>query len=157
MPEAYSKPCQISRMMKHIENPGIIRTVYSGIFRHIQWHSAILSHFQTYWGTLRHVEAHSGIIEAIFRILCNPYIYKCGILKTLTHLEPKASAKACWTCKMTRHIQSPGIVRTLCKHFQGYLGIFRDIDAYSSTLTGMQLRGRCQVSQVKFSIQNVVV
>ena len=41
---------------------------------------------------------------------------------------------------MTRHIQSPGIVRTVCKHFQGYLGIFRDIDAYSSTLTGVQLR-----------------
>ena len=27
---------------------------------------------------------------------------------------------------------------SLFKHFQGYLGIFRDIDAYSVTLTGMQ-------------------
>ena len=26
--------------MRHIENPGIVRTVYSGIFRHIQGHSA---------------------------------------------------------------------------------------------------------------------
>ena len=43
---------------------------------------------------------------------------------------------------MTRHIQSPGIVRTLCKHFEGYFGIFRDIDTYSSTLTGVQLGRR---------------
>ena len=31
-----SKACQISKMMRHTENPGIIRTVYSGIFREIQ-------------------------------------------------------------------------------------------------------------------------
>ena len=43
---------------------------------------------------------------------------------------------------MTRHIQSPGIVRTLCKHFEGYFGIFRDTDTYSSTLTGVQLGRR---------------
>ena len=36
MPEAYSKPCQISKMMRHIENNGIVRTVHSDIFRHIQ-------------------------------------------------------------------------------------------------------------------------
>ena len=30
---------------------------------------------------------------------------------------------------------------TFFKHFQGYLGIFRDTDAYSVTLTGMQLGG----------------
>ena len=41
-PDAYSKPCQISKMMRHFENPGIVRTVYSGIFRHVQVHSAIL-------------------------------------------------------------------------------------------------------------------
>ena len=34
MPKAYSKPYQISNMMKHIENPGIVGTVYSGIFKH---------------------------------------------------------------------------------------------------------------------------
>ena len=47
----------------------------------------------------------------------------------------------CKLCKMIRHTQSPGIVRTLCKYFQEYLGILRDINAYSSTLIGMQLRG----------------
>ena len=36
MPEAYSKLCQISKMMRDIENPGIVNTVYSGTFRHIQ-------------------------------------------------------------------------------------------------------------------------
>ena len=46
MPETYSKPCQISKIMRHIENPGIVRTVYSDIFKHIQGHSAILSHGQ---------------------------------------------------------------------------------------------------------------
>ena len=33
---AYSKPCQMSKMMKQTENPGIVRTVYSGIFRDIK-------------------------------------------------------------------------------------------------------------------------
>ena len=47
MPEAYSKPCQISKIMRHIENPVIIRTVYSGICRHTQGHLAIFSHVQT--------------------------------------------------------------------------------------------------------------
>ena len=44
MSEACSKPCQISKIMRHTGNPGILRIVYSGIFRHIQGHSAILSH-----------------------------------------------------------------------------------------------------------------
>ena len=47
------------------------------------------------------------------------------------------------------HIQSPGRVR--CKHFQGYLWIVRDIEAYSSKLTGVPLReGREQVSPAVF-------
>ena len=49
MPEAYSKPCQISKMMDHIDELGIVRRIYSGIFRHIQ------------------------------RTLCNHCIYNCAI------------------------------------------------------------------------------
>ena len=30
---------------------------------------------------------------------------------------------------------------SLFKHFQGYLGVFRNIDAYSATLTGVQQGG----------------
>ena len=45
MAETCSKPCQISNMM-YIEKPGLVRTEYSGIFRHIKGHSAIFSHVQ---------------------------------------------------------------------------------------------------------------
>ena len=48
MPETYSKPCQMSKMVRHIENPDIVRTVYSVIFKHIQGHSALFSHVQAY-------------------------------------------------------------------------------------------------------------
>ena len=64
MPEAYSKNCQISKIMRYIENPVIVKTVYSGICRHNQGHSTIFSH----------VHAYSGIIEAylvIFRQIQN--------------------------------------------------------------------------------------
>ena len=84
MPEAYSKPYQISCMLGHIENPCIVRTVYSGIFRYIQWHSAILSHFQAYWRTLvhvkayfqallRHTESYSDILNTVSPLLIQLY------------------------------------------------------------------------------------
>ena len=44
MPEAYSKPCQISKVMRHIENPGMVRTVYSVMFRHTEGYEDILRH-----------------------------------------------------------------------------------------------------------------
>ena len=44
----YTKPCQISKMTRHVENPDIVRTVYSVIFRYIQGHSVIFSYVQTY-------------------------------------------------------------------------------------------------------------
>ena len=63
MHEAYSKPCQTSKQMRHIENPWhSLRTVYSDIFRHMQRHSAILSHaqanFQPCLGILRDMKAY---------------------------------------------------------------------------------------------------
>ena len=70
--DAYSKPFQTSKMMRHIENPGTVRTVYSGIFTDIQQYSAILR--------LRHIEAYSGIIEAF----CAALSYS----RTLAYLEP---------------------------------------------------------------------
>ena len=63
MSEAYSRPFQISKMMRHIENPGIVKTVYSDIFRCIQGNSPIFSHVLGHSGTLRYIEAYSGIIE----------------------------------------------------------------------------------------------
>ena len=34
-PEASSKACRTSKMLKHIKSPGIVRTVYSSIFKDI--------------------------------------------------------------------------------------------------------------------------
>ena len=44
--EAHSKPCQIFKLMRHTENFDIVITVYLGIFKHVQGHSAIFSHVQ---------------------------------------------------------------------------------------------------------------
>ena len=54
----------------------------------------------------------------------------------MAYLEPKASSKACRTCKMIMHIQSPNIVKTV------HLNIFKDIDAYSGTITEQKQDGR---------------
>ena len=72
--------------MSNIENPGIDRAVYSGIFRDIQGHSAVFSQVQAYRGTLRYIEAYSSII-------CS--IHNCAIFRIVLHLEPEASSKAC--------------------------------------------------------------
>ena len=81
-----------------------------------------------YQGSLWRIQSYSDI----FKTLRNPCIYNCAIFRTLAYLELKTYSKTCHTCKMIRHIQTPGIVRTV---FQGYLLIFRDIDAYSDTFT----------------------
>ena len=36
----------IITILHHIENPGIVKTVYSGIFRDIQQYSAMLKHIE---------------------------------------------------------------------------------------------------------------
>ena len=41
MLEAYSKPCQIPKIMRYIENSDIVRIFYSG-----KAHSALFSHVQ---------------------------------------------------------------------------------------------------------------
>ena len=119
-------------------NPVIARTVYSDIFRHIQWHSAIFSHFQVYLETLRYINTYSGIIEAywsIFRNIktqCNLCIYNHAIFRTLEHLEPDTFSNFCQTIKMIRHFQSSDINQNSCfKHLQRYLGILMHIQPYS--------------------------
>ena len=86
----------------------------SGIFRH---HMHMPNHIQTY-------------SELCAWPLHVKPCQNSDIFRTLTHLECKASSKACWTSKMIRHIQSPGIVRIVYfRHFQGYL---RDIKEETS-------------------------
>ena len=48
MPTTYSRPCQINKMMRHIEKPGLVKTVYSNILRHMQRYSAIFGHVQAF-------------------------------------------------------------------------------------------------------------
>ena len=43
--------------------------------------------------------------------LCAVLTINSAILRTQAHLEPETSLKACRTCKMIRHVQSPGIAR----------------------------------------------
>ena len=99
---------------------------------------------------MRHIQAllwHIDPYSDVFRTLCNLCIYKDAIFRTLGYLKRtlgylkcKASSKACWTSKMIRHIQSPGIVKQFIQAFQGYLGIFSDFDAYSFTLRHYSFR-----------------
>ena len=133
---------------------------------------------------LRHIEAYSGIDAhwVIFRHIRNYCVtleYMTAIFKTLAHLEPQASSKACQTCKMVRHIQSPDIewliqaFSRLIRDIQGCWCIFSHIyrhptreeakppllyflkfekDALILEKKGLD----CVHLWVKFSIQNVV-
>ena len=47
--------------------------------------------------------------------------------RTLVSLEPKVSIKACRTCKIIMHIQSPGIIKTV---YSNISGISRHIQEY---------------------------
>ena len=90
-PKAYAKHCQISKMTRHIENPGIFRTVYSGISKDIQQYS----------GILRKIKAYSSIIVAywaIFRYIQNPYLWNRTTFRILAYLKPEETSKAWQTC-----------------------------------------------------------
>ena len=129
-------------MMKHIENLGIVRTVYSGIFGDIQQYLAgfrsIFRDFQVYCGTLRHIKALLWQIEQYlgrFRTLRNPCIHNRAhtcIYSEPQHIQsPGVSSNACQTCQMIRYMQSLWHNQnSLFKYSQGYLGIFRYIDPY---------------------------
>ena len=124
-------------LSRNIENPGIVRTVYSGIFRHIQGHSAIKSYVQTYcsifrhyWGVRRHYQTYSE--------LCITLAYT-----TVPYLEPWLIQNPSHLQKSVKHVRYDHAnsgpqhsQNSLFRQFQGYLGIFRDIDAYSAPLSG---------------------
>ena len=138
MLEAHLKSCQVSTVIRHNENPDIVKIVCLSSFRHIRRYSATLSyvkHVEGDQGIQRHIEAllrHTEPYSDIFRILWSPCIYNCAIFRTLTYLKPKASSKACPTCKMFRHTQSPGIIRTV------YSRIIKDLLGYSVILIYLQ-------------------
>ena len=49
-PDASWKACLTSKMIMHIQNPCIVRTVYSSIFKDIYGYSKILMHIQPHSG-----------------------------------------------------------------------------------------------------------
>ena len=111
--------------MRHFENPGIVWTV-SSIFRDIQQYSAMRD-IKVYWDILRHNWSILSHIQ-----IYNPSTFTIwGIFKSLSNMEDDQAYSEPWHSKSR-----------LFKHFQGYLGIFGDIDAYSATFTGAQLGGR---------------
>ena len=77
--DIFKKPCLIYKILRHIDSPSIIRTVYSCDFRHIQRHPAIFSNGQAYWGTfkdfqalLRHVEPYPDKSRTLYNsCICN--------------------------------------------------------------------------------------
>ena len=143
MPEIYSKSCQVSKMMTLAQvfycefceiskntfsywTPPVAasndealwewhRTVYSGMIRHTQRHSAIFNNVQAYCGALRHTETSLRHIEQysdIFRTLHNLCI---------NNRANPGTFRAWRTCKIIRHIQSPAIVNTV------HSSVFKDI------------------------------
>ena len=125
MPEAYSKSFQISEMMSHIENVGMARMA---IFRDFKAYSATFSTIQPFSGILRDIKVYSCIFRHYWGILSHILTWSelcinlvsttVPYLKPLAHLEPEASSNTCWTCKMIRYIQSPGIQMHIQPHSQ---------------------------------------
>ena len=50
MPESYSKPCQIFKVMRHIENPGIATTVSRSSHRRCSITKGVLKNFTKFTG-----------------------------------------------------------------------------------------------------------
>ena len=63
------KPCQIYKMMRHIENPG---NSQNSLFRHFQGYSGTFSNIQPCSGTLRDIKSYWGI-SVIFKTLLPLY------------------------------------------------------------------------------------
>ena len=139
--------------------------------QYFRWHYYLLFYLRHIPALLSHTKTYS---ELLVTLTYTVMLYS----ELLTCLELRASSKACQTCKMTRQNSKPCYrVRTLCKHFQGYLGIFRDIDAYHSHSRGasdspaffwklkkmlrfwekMVLIADCVHLWVKFSFQNLAL
>ena len=127
-----------------------MRTLHSqkSILRHIPGHSAIFTHVPAYWGPLRHIEAYLGITDVygeIIRTLCNHCIYRTyvhaifrtGLFRTRCIFKSLSTMSDVHAYSEPWHSQN-----SLFRHFQKYLDIYRDIDAYSATLTDAQLQWR---------------
>ena len=109
MSEAYSKPFQITKMMRTLAFSKQFIQTFSGVFRDINIEYSVM---------FREIKVYRGILRHMDRILFNPYI-KPYHYRSLSYLEPQASSKESGTRKI-RYIQSTGIVRTV------FSNIFKD-------------------------------
>ena len=104
------------------ENPGIVGTVYSGNFRHLQGHSAIFTHVKAYWVMFRHYWGAWGHNQ--------------------TNSEPWLIWNLRILQKLVKHIRPSCIFRDLAKSDQ-FTQDTQGYDAYWVIFTGVQLgRGR---------------
>ena len=98
------------KYIEAIEDLGIVETVYSDIFRHIEGIKAYWMIFSYYWGIWSHNHTYSK--------LCVTLAYTNVSEPLLTQVLIKASSKACQTCTMIMYFQSPVIVRILSRIFR---------------------------------------
>ena len=87
---------------------------------------------------MRRIEPYSDIFGTLHN-LCK---YNRAVFRTQAYLELEVSSKACRAYKMSVQFRALAYQNSLFKHFQGCLGIFRDINAYSAKLTGAELGGK---------------
>ena len=113
--------------------------LHSGTFKNIQPCSGILRDIKAYWGIFRRywgVWSHNQTYsELCVTLACATMPYsEPWLIYNWRHLQ-KSAKHIRWTAySVPWHSQN-----VLFNHFQGYLGIFRDIDAYSVTLIIAQL------------------
>ena len=121
IPEAYSKPCQVYKMMRNIENTGTVRRVCSSI-----WH-------ESFYKTLHH-----KLLTVFWIHLC---LDNCSVVSTVCfrHIQTSDIFTILIICKEMWEANSylVGILR----HIQAYSALLRPIKAYlvpSVTLTCWQ-------------------
>ena len=113
--------------------------IHSGTLKNIQPCLDILRDIKAYWGIFRRylgVWSHNQTYsELCVTLACATMPYsELWLIHNWRHLQ-KSAKHIRWTAySVPWHSQN-----VLFNHFQGYLGIFRDIDAYSVTLIIAQL------------------
>ena len=86
---------------------------------------------------MRHIEALLWHIESYsdkLKALCNPCMYNCAIFRTLAYLEPEVFCLSKMSDDQAYSEPWHNTQKSLFKHFEEYLLIFRDIDSYLATV-----------------------
>ena len=81
----------------------------------------------------------------------NPCRYIHAIFKTLAYLEPDVPSKACQSLSTLAYSEQ------FLQAFSRILGIFRDTDACSATLTSAELRGEERLPLLFLKIEKGVL